>query len=364
MKELSVLFITRRFPPSVGGMEKFAFDLSNALGKKTKLHLIKWGGSNKYIPILLIPWFFLCACWVLLTKKVDVIHMQDGVFSIWGVVLKYVFRKPMTVVIHGLDITHEGKLYQFLVPKALKRSDHVFCISNMAVDEVVNRGVTKDKVSFVPLGMTDDLYLENKMESRDKIINQLKLDENTQIILSNGRLIKRKGVAWFVVNVMPGLVKKYGKIVLVVSGDGPVRAEIEQAIKSNDLNAKVLLLGQTSDQILQDLYNGSDLFVMPNIKVEGDPEGFGRVVLEAALCELPVVATGIEGIVDAISDGKNGVLVKEKDSNAFERKILELLKDTKEAKQFGEKARQYTLLNFDWDNIANQYVDEYKKLLG
>jgi len=358
-----ILFMARRFPPSIGGMERFAYDLTEALGPKVKLHLIKWGGSNIFLPLVL-PIFFVRAFWALLTKKIDIIHIQDGLQSPMGVVLKFIFRKPLIVVIHGLDITYKNRLYQAVVPRALKRADYIFCISNMAVGEVIKRGVPANKISFAPLGMTDELNESDKPAARKKIIDELKLDVDTKIILSAGRLVKRKGVEWFVSNVMPELVKVNGKIVLVVSGDGPEKAAIEQAIKTRGLRSNVFLLGQTNDQILKNLYNGSDVFVMPNIKVEGDREGFGRVMLEAALCELPVVATGIEGIVDAVIDGKNGILVKEKDVKVYVVTITTLINDASASRKMGKAARQFTLKNFDWDNIANQYVAEYKKLLS
>jgi phosphatidyl-myo-inositol dimannoside synthase len=175
-------------------------------------------------------------------------------------------------------------------------------------------------------------------------------------------LVKRKGVAWFVNNVMPDLVAANDKIVLVVSGDGPEKSTIEEAVKLHGLKKHVYLLGRTSHDMLKNLYNGSDVFVMPNIKVEGDREGFGRVLLEAALCQLPVVATGIEGIVDAVIGGKNGILVQEKDIKTYVVKLTTLLNDASLAQKTGKAARQYTLKNFDWDNISDKYIAEYRKL--
>lgn len=363
-KRLDILFMTRRFPPSVGGMEKFAYDLSRAIGQKSNVHLIKWGGSNKYVPVVLMPLFFIRACWVLTTQKIEVIHMQDGVFSVMGVVLKYVFRKPLTVVIHGLDITHENKLYQILVLWALKRADIIFCISHMAQAEVVKRGINQGKTIFIPLGITDDLSDSNREAARQRVIKKLELLESSKIILSAGRLVKRKGVNWFVGNVLPGIVKNNSKVVFIVSGQGPEQEAIKHTIKKLELEENVHLLGRTSDEFLADLYKGSDVFVMPNIKVPGDMEGFGIVLLEAALCELPIVATGIEGITDAIIKDENGILVAEKDVTGFANVIVKLLSDSKKAHQMGAKSRQYTLKNFSWDKIADQYIKGYNKLLN
>jgi glycosyltransferase involved in cell wall biosynthesis len=92
-------------------------------------------------------------------------------------------------------------------------------------------------------------------------------------------------------------------------------------------------------------------------------EGFGRVLLEAALCELPVVATGIEGITDAITDGENGTLVPERDPGAFAAAVQVVLSDPAAARRAGARARAYTLEQFAWDRVAEQYLAEYQRLL-
>ena len=359
----TILFMARRFPPSVGGMERFAYDLHESLRAKADVHLVKWGGPNKYLPLVL-PWFFVRACWILATRKVDIVHVQDALQSPMGAILKLLFRKPLTVVVHGLDISFDNRLYQAVVPRALRRADHVFCISRAARDEVVTRGVPADKVSCVPLGITDDLYDVDRASARQRVGTEAGVEEPCRIVLSTGRLVKRKGVNWFVEAVLPGLVRDDERIVLVVSGDGPERSEIEATVDRLDVRDHVRLLGRTSDDVLRDLYNGSDVFVMPNIRVPGDMEGFGRVLLEAACCELPVVATGIEGIRDAITDGENGTLVAEADPAAFAGAVRAVLADPEAARRAGARAREYTLAHFGWERVAEQYLAEYQKVLA
>src|SRR5690625_7613993 len=70
------------------------------------------------------------------------------------------------------------------------------------------------------------------------------------------------------------------------------------------------MLGRLSEVDLSRLYRGADLFVMPNIPVEGDMEGFGVVMLEAGLSGLPVVASSLEGILDVVEEGNNGHLIE------------------------------------------------------
>ena len=120
-------------------MERFAFDLSGSIKMQADVYLISWSGRPRPLLIVMLPVMFVRSSWILLTKRVDIIHMQDGILSVMGVVLKFFFRKPLSVVIHGLDITFDNRLYQNVIPWALKRADVVFCISNAAKDEVIKK---------------------------------------------------------------------------------------------------------------------------------------------------------------------------------------------------------------------------------
>lgn len=361
---MKVLFMTRRFPPSVGGMERYAFDIYTALTKQpnTQVSLVKWGGKNKWLHVALLPVFFVWGFWFLATRKVDVIHAHDGVMSAVGYCLKLIFRKPLVVVLHGLDITYANPLFKLIVPRAIARADRVICVSSATRDEAIKRGIDPAKATVITLGVDDVLFMNDKKAARQHIVRSLNLDADLQILLSVGRLVKRKGVAWFVGEVVPDLVQKFPKLVLLISGDGDERAAIEQIINERKLTSHVYLLGRTSDDMRRNLYNGADVFVMPNVTVPGDMEGFGLVLAEAATCELPVVAAGIEGIRDAVKDGENGYLVASKDKGAFVTKLSELLADPRKAQAFGKKARLYTLANYQWSIIAGQFTDEYRKL--
>ena len=112
-----------------------------------------------------------------------------------------------------------------------------------------------------------------------------------------------------------------------------------------------------SDEEKNCLYQISDLFVMPNISVKNDQEGFGIVLLEAGRYGLPVIASNIEGIKDAVIDGKTGHLIEEKNAQGFINNItnpdidLSLLKNIISS-------------NFDWRNIARRYYIEFDKMIS
>ena len=93
-----------------------------------------------------------------------------------------------------------------------------------------------------------------------------------------------------------------------------------------------------SEEELLDLYNSSEIFVLPSIvDSQGNTEGLGVVLLEAMACKVPVIASNIGGIPDIVHDKVNGMLVPEKDVLKLTIAIDEMIKNEEFRKSFGSK---------------------------
>lgn len=362
---MKILFITRKFPPMKGGMENVSYELYNHLSKTNDVILVKWNGSNKWLPLML-PIILMQSLFFLLTNKIDVIYLQDGLLAPLGIILK-IFRKPIVVTIHGLDITYKNKLYQFLIPGCIKQLDRVICISQATKDECINRGILIEKSIIAPNGISDDFYMPNldKNQLKVHLSNEFNIDlSDKKIILSVGRLVERKGLHWFIENVLPEIIEQNQNIIYLIAGDGPFREKIREDISKNGLEDFIIMLGKVEYNTLKSLYNVSDVFAMPNIPVKGDMEGFGIVILEAASCGVPVVASNLEGMKAAIKNEKNGFLVQPCKSKEFADTISKILKDSNQSQHFGKQARIYTLNHFSWDNISKDYVSIFQDCMN
>ncbi len=349
-----VLFITRTFPPSTGGMETVSYELHRNLKKGNDVTLVKWGGSKKGLPIAL-PYIFVRASIATVFKRPDVVYLADGVLSPFGLWFRYVLRIPVCMTVHGLDATFDNSFYQTIFRVCAKRINRIVCVSRATQDEVLARGVKKSQTVVIPNGINDEFHIAKRKDLRQMLSQRFDIDlDGKQILLSHGRLVRRKGVQWFAKNVIPKLTKDFPNVLYLVSGDGPYRSHIETTISKDELNKHVKLLGRTSDEELRALYNSADIFVMPNIKVPGDMEGFGVVLVEAASAGLPVIAADMEGMKDAIIDGRNGTLVEPENTDAYVQALSGLLSSNKRH-HLGEKAREYTLQTFTWPKVARQY---------
>lgn len=363
MKSPHILFISRRYPPSVGGLERFAYDVSHALEKKISMERVVWRGKSRLSAVLVQPWLFVAAFSQLLQQRdIGIIHSQDAVTAPITWLLAKLFHKPWLTMVHGLDLTYKNAFYQTVVLWFVRRADTVVAISHNTRDEALKRGVSPENITIITPGINDQL--STQPGTKADLLGSIGLSAlaDKQIMLTVGRLIKRKGVLWFVENVLPGIYKQNPNVRYVIAGEGADKRAIEVAIQSHKLGDIVHLVGQVDDRTKAVLYRVSDIFVMPNIPVDDDLEGFGIVALEAAMAGLPVVASRLEGIRDALSDQENGWLVAPHDANDYQQTISTLLASAPRRQRFGARARAYTLAHYGWEGIAEKFIQLYGEL--
>lgn len=360
---MKVLYVTRKFPPSVGGMEKAAYELYSALKELTPVRLVSYGGPNKYLPVV-YPWLFLRALAATIGWRPDVIYLQDGVLAPMGAVLHVLTRKPIVMSIHGLEATYEHKLYKAVMKHMVPRVQHVV-VGSAQTGLAVRAQYPKLPLSRVVYGVRDVFYQDRPPEAlRDELASKLGLDDSAlagrKLLVTTGRLVERKGVAWFVDEVMPRIAKEQPDVLYLVAGKGPNEEKIRSLIAQHNLSEQVRLLGYIGDDVRDLLYNAADYFVMPNIPVPNDMEGFGLVAVEAASCGTPVIASGIEGILDAVTDDKTGKLLPAQDADAYTAEILRELA----APSFNRKdVRAYDLEHYSWQKAAKSYLAVFQRIL-
>ena len=357
--EERILFITRKFPPSVGGMETAAYELYNALRDgDSQVDLVAWGGSNKWLPVVFC-WLFVRALVSALTFRPDVIFLQDGVMAPLGWALKLLTRRPTLIVIHGLEVTHKNSVYRLLIFPFIERQTAFAAVSEgtkQAAIAALGR-VGSERVEVIHNGLSDVFHSAKPRDEQLRIVAQeadleLQRLRGSRILVTAGRLVKRKGVSWFVDNVMPRVVADDPSVLYLVAGSGPQRTEIELAINRHGLTGNVKLLGRVSDECIKALYNIADVFLMPNVPVPNDMEGFGLVAIEAASCGALVVASDLEGISAAVVNGMNGYLVPAGDSSAYTAIVTRELAGRTLSP---DAVRRYTLDHYSWAETAAAY---------
>jgi len=134
----------------------------------------------------------------------------------------------------------------------------------------------------------------------------------------------------------------------IVAGDGPDFERVSSVVGQCKLEDRVFMLRRVTDEKRNRLLHASDIFIMPNIEVDGDIEGFGIAAIEAGCCGLPVIASNLQGLRDAVVNGKTGFLVRSGDVGGF----LERIRMTKFDR---EKVKCFVKNTFDWERVIEQY---------
>ncbi len=349
---MKLLFIARTYPPLVGGMERSAGDFYNNYKKFGEIDLLANPGGKRTL-----IWFFFKALFFLIANsgKYDVIHFSDAILSPLVPVIKIFSNAKISFTVHGLDIVYARFGYQKIIVPFLRKADRVFAVSQYTLEQCKIRGVALEKLMVIPNCIDFETQDARQVYGTDSqgLLSEFDIDlQNKKILLTTGRLIKRKGHAWFLENVFDQLPNEY---IYLIAGLGPEYDVLKSLVQKLDLTGRVYLLGHVSDVEKHYLYQISDLFIMPNIVVEGDQEGFGIVILEAGSHGLPVIAADLEGIRDAIIDGKTGRLVNEKDVKGFLGAILgsdfdiSVVKDT-------------VMARFDCVNVIQNYHAEFERI--
>lgn len=369
-KNPRILFISRAYPPILGGIENQNYGIATELSKLTTVKIIANKKGKKFLPFFLVTATFnaLLSLW-----KYDVVLFGDGVLAPVGVFLKFFHpRKKFTSIIHGLDITFAyknslmGKIYRFVNIPALKKMDKLIMVGNQTISEALKFGIDKEKCVFIPNGFDEEKVSNNF--TRKELADFLNVDlTDKKVILRVGRFVRHKGLDWFIREVMPLLPANYiligagGRSKKTV-GDSDIFPDCEKNIQDKNLNGKVFLFPNIAQDKMNLLFNTVDLFISPNVPVPGSMEGFGINAIEGAACAKVVVSSDLEGLKDAIINGKNGFMVEPRNAEQFAKKIKAILADDNFREAFGKRAQVFSFENFSWNVVGNKYLEELKSI--
>jgi phosphatidylinositol alpha-1,6-mannosyltransferase len=159
-----------------------------------------------------------------------------------------------------------------------------------------------------------------------------------------------------VIRAMPLLRQRIQGVTYLIVGDGPHRQELQRLVDDTGVRECVVFAGEAKAADLPDIYALGDVFVMPNREQKDacDVEGFGLVFLEANACGKPVVGGRSGGVVDAVVDGRTGLLVDPTNLEEVSAAIEKLLTNHELARLMGEQGRSRVVADFSWPGVASR----------
>lgn len=351
---LSVLFVTRKFPPSVGGMETLAGDVAEALEHVCSLRVVALRRSNAYLPLWLVGAVAQVLWHTCVRRDVQRVLLGDAVVNAVLAPLLRLTGTPVTAMVMGLDVTWRAPGYRSLTRATLPLADEVVAISQATAEVACRAGAAKERVSVLRLAVAPPAPLPTNEEARRSLRETLGLAQDARVVVTLGRLVERKGMTWFAREVVPRLEPGTW---YVVAGTGPELETLRRISDGQQRSPATLVLGAVDDAQRELLLRGADLFVQPNVPVEGDMEGFGLVTLEATLRGVPVLASGIEGIRDVIDDGETGWLLPPCDVDAWVAAVEDRLSDRSSLRAAAAGFRAEALRRFSLPRMGQDLLE-------
>lgn len=361
MRKPVLLFITRKWDGH-GGMQQLSRDLWRGMeqeyGERARL-CVSSGGCYWLLRSMFLS--------VRILRRGGHVHLGDAALAPFGWFLKKVGRGRVTVTACGLDVVWPRWWYQWVLQRTLPRMDCVVCISRATAAEVRRRGVGEEKIVVIPCGVWS---VERGTGQHSPACRQAGLPRQIRtvsvrapccpvpLLLTIGRLVARKGVLWFVREVVPILLRDLPHLQYWIVGSGSQELLIKKFVQEKGLEHCVHLLGELDDARREECFALADLLVVPNIPVTGDMEGFGIVCIEASARGIPVVAARCGGLSDAVIEGETGRFFTPGNVGDCARVVKEVLGHFDRLSVTRNAVARATLEHYGWPNLFQRYRDE------
>lgn len=321
--------------------------------------------SNPLNRLLILP-FLVCQGFAVLKQlwfgKFDLVHShwllpQGLVCSLAALA----FRVPHVTTVHGSDIFALQSRFSTLFKKLVLRLAARVTVNSVATKNAVERvAPMTDRVVRIPIGASiADVHPDDR-------ISQLRANFRRKVgplLVFVGRLIEEKGVDDLIAAVAM-LKSELPHVTALIVGDGPDRALLEAQTKSSGVDDRVTFVGAVKPIEVSAYLGAADIFVGPSKRSsQGAVEGQGLVFIEAMLAGTPVIATAIGGVVDAVQDGKTGLLVSEGKPAEIAAAVLQLVNDPALCGRLRANATAMAREQFSRDTTAKAFSTLFRELL-
>ena len=261
---------------------------------------------------------------------------------------------PYGVILHGAEITVPGRVPgpRHALARVLRGAEIVIAAGGYPADEgerAAGRGLP---VEVVPPGVDTDRFVPLDDAERAAVRDRFGVAQESTLIVSVSRLVPRKGMD-VLIRAAARLAPIHPELEVVIGGTGRDRARLERLVA--ELAAPVRLVGRVDDDDLPGLYGAADVFVMDcrNRWLGLEQEGFGIVFLEAAACGIPQVAGNSGGAAEAVVDAQTGIVVDDPGSvAALADALRQLVIDPELRARMGAAARKRAEAEFSYDVLA------------
>ncbi len=237
---------------------------------------------------------------------------------------------------------------RWAVRTLLRRADRIITVSE---------ALRSDLAALLPRAAEKMLTIPNGVDTARDPVDQaaarrrLGLNVSAPLVGMVARLAPEKGITHFL-RCCRIVSQQRPDARFLLAGEGPLREQVEADRRGLGLENRVHLFGKEED--MRDVFAALDVLV-----VASTMEGSSIAAMEAMCQQKPVVATGVGGVPEVVSDGETGVLVEPENPEALARGVLGLLQDTELRAHMGAQGRRRVKELFDMQTMVARVKEVY-----
>ncbi len=359
------LLVTNDFPPKVGGIQNYLFELWRRLpADDFAVHTTPYARAAAFdaghgLEVIRSREFWL-APHPLLVRRVERLAAEHDAELVLidpalpaGLIGPHLSR-PYGVILHGAEAAIPARLplARGLLRRVLGGASGVIAAGAYPAAEAQRAMPGAPPITVIPPGVDLERFRPLAAGERREARLRLGLDPDAPLVLSVSRLIPRKGMDTLV-RAAPEIRRRHPDAVVAIAGTGRDQRRLRRLI--DELDAPVRLLGRVPEDYLADLYGSADVFAMLCYDRWGglEQEGFGIVFVEAAAAGVPVVAGRSGGATDAVAHGETGTVLDDpRDASAVAAAVCDLLADDAGRAAMGRRSRERAEAEYSYDLLA------------
>ncbi|MCF8111440.1 MAG: glycosyltransferase family 4 protein [Desulfobacteraceae bacterium] len=288
-------------------------------------------------------------CRILRQQKPDLLSLHSAKAGLLGRFSSLGTDVPTVFTAHGWSFTEGISPVRAYISKILEKiavpfTDRIITVSDYDRALALDAGLCPEKkIITIHNGMPDTKHFSEPGRNQGpvKITMIARLDEQKDHATLFSALSNLKDYNW----------------TLDLIGDGPKEQILRKLSDFLSLSRRVNFLGLRDD--VENLLAKSQIFVLAT-----KWEGFPRSILEAMRAGLPVIASAVGGVSEAVKNGETGYLVPRMDSDVLRDRIKTLLCSPEQRKQMGLAGRRSFEKNFLFERMAEKTLAVYKQLAG
>lgn len=272
-----------------------------------------------------------------------------------GFLLGKIFKTPNIVSMHGGEIydpskkmsPHKSRFWSAIVRYLFNRADGLVAQSSNTKDNAIKYYNPRHTIHVIPLPFhPPQLHKTSR--------NNLNINNNDFILVTCGRLVKRKAID-VIIRALGEIPSERFK--LIIMGDGPEKENLQTIVKEFGLEKRVIFLGFVEEAEKYKYLNSADIFTLTSMH-----EGFGIVYMEAMFCGLPIICSNEGGQVDFLKHRHNAIIINVGDVNACKDAVLLLNKNKKLYQKLSEN-NKLKIKDFYAEKIAKSYIKIFNNVI-